>query len=149
MPAAREIVVGALPSRGALAPMLSTLMTRPQRCAPSSGPGEPRQPDGGEHFLIDILTPDLVGDLLERAVARGAGIVDDDVDLAEGLCGLVVDTLDVGGSPTSPCTPTTLPFAPARISFTAASSASRPRAAIATSAPDAAKRVGDGEAEAL
>ena len=31
MPAAREIEVGALPPRGALAPMLSTLMMRPQR----------------------------------------------------------------------------------------------------------------------
>jgi hypothetical protein len=30
-PAAREIVVGAEPARGALAPMFSTLMTRPQR----------------------------------------------------------------------------------------------------------------------
>src|SRR5262249_60834199 len=42
---------------------------------------------------------------------------------------------------TSPCAPTTRPFAPALIDLTAASSASRPRAAISTSAPEAAKRL--------
>src|SRR4051794_8102415 len=43
--------------------------------------------------------------------------------------------------PTSACTPTTLPWPAPPIDFTAASSASRPRAMIATSAPDCAKRV--------
>src|SRR3954464_15820999 len=42
---------------------------------------------------------------------------------------------------TSPWAPTTRPFAPALIDLTAASSASRPRAAISTSAPEAAKRL--------
>src|SRR5712672_1700643 len=43
--------------------------------------------------------------------------------------------------PTSPCAPATRPLAPALIDLTAASSASRPRAAISTSAPEAAKRL--------
>src|SRR5262245_62031039 len=45
------------------------------------------------------------------------------------------------GVPTSLCTPATRPLAPAPIDLTAASSASRPRAAISTSAPEPAKRV--------
>src|SRR5215468_2231944 len=49
--------------------------------------------------------------------------------------------LTSSGLPTSPCAPTTRPFAPALIDLTAASSASRPRDAISTSAPEAAKRL--------
>src|SRR5882724_1247192 len=49
--------------------------------------------------------------------------------------------LTSSGLPTSPCAPTTRPLAPALMDLTAASSASRPRDAISTSAPEAAKRV--------
>src|SRR5256885_17229523 len=49
--------------------------------------------------------------------------------------------LTSSGLPTSPCAPTTRPFAPAPIDLTEASSASRPRDAISTSAPEAAKRL--------
>src|SRR6267142_3609888 len=49
--------------------------------------------------------------------------------------------LTSSGLPTSPCAPTTRPFAPALIDLTAASSASRPRDAISTSAPEAANRL--------
>ena len=54
------------------------------------------QADRGEQLVLEILLHDLVGQLLERAVARGAGVVDDDVDLAERLHHLVVGALDVG-----------------------------------------------------
>src|SRR5258705_9458271 len=49
--------------------------------------------------------------------------------------------LTSSGLPTSPCAPTTRPLAPALTDLTAASSASRPRDAISTSAPEAAKRL--------
>src|SRR5262245_53276758 len=45
------------------------------------------------------------------------------------------------GTPTSPAIAATRPLAPAPIALTAASSASRPRAAIRTSAPEAANLV--------
>src|SRR5262249_37508711 len=59
-------------------------------------PGKPGEPDGGEQLLVEVLAPDLVADLLEGAVARGAGIVNPDVDVAEGPGGSLVDALDVG-----------------------------------------------------
>src|SRR3954467_8925503 len=60
-------------------------------------PYQPRQPDGGEQLLVEVVAPDLVGDVLERAGARGPGIVHDDVDLAERRHRFVVGALDVGG----------------------------------------------------
>jgi len=38
-------------------------------------PGETREADGGEQFLIKIALPNIVGDVLEGAIARRAGIV--------------------------------------------------------------------------
>ena len=58
-------------------------------------PNEPRQPDRGEQLLIEVLAPDLVGDLLEGAGARGSGVVHHDVDLAERRHGLVVGARDI------------------------------------------------------
>ncbi len=97
MPAAREIEVGALPPRGALAPMLSTLMMRPQRRSFICGQTSRVKRMRGEQLLVEVVLQDLVGQLLERAGRGGAGVVDDDVDLAERLHRLVVDALDVGG----------------------------------------------------
>src|SRR5262245_9817520 len=59
-------------------------------------PDQPRQPDRGEQFLIEVLPPDLLGDLLERAGARFAGIVHHDVDLAQRRHGFVVGAADIG-----------------------------------------------------
>ena len=129
MPAAREIEVGALPPRGALAPMLSTLMTRPHLrsfiCGQTSRVIRMR----GEQLLVEVVAPDLVGQIFERAGARRAGIVDDDVDLAERLHRLVVDTLDVGSLGDVAGNAGDPPFATlAPIALTASSSVSRPRA---------------------
>ena len=72
-------------------------MTRPQRALLHLRPDQPRQPDRGEQLLVEIGLQDFVGRFLERAGARGAGVVDHDVDLAEGLHRLVIDALDLVG----------------------------------------------------
>ena len=59
-------------------------------------PHQPGEPDRSEQFQIEILAPDLVGDILEGAGARGAGIVHNDVDLAERLHCRSVSALQVG-----------------------------------------------------
>ena len=66
MPAARDTEVGMLFGRGALAPMLSTLMMRPQRRSFICGATQPDQPDRGEQLLLDVVMQDFVGHLLER-----------------------------------------------------------------------------------
>ena len=44
-----------------------------------------RDAEGAEHVDAVDEVPVLLGDLLERRVAEDAGVVDDDVDLAEGV----------------------------------------------------------------
>src|SRR5262245_46525302 len=97
-PAARVIEVGALRARGALGADIERVDDAPPAPRLHLRPGEPRQPDRREQLLIEILAPDVVGDLLERTGARGAGIVHDDVDLAERLHGLVIGPLDIRGN---------------------------------------------------
>ena len=60
-------------------------------------PRQPRQPDGGEQLLVQVVLQEFVGQLFKRAGGRRAGIVHDDVDLAERLHYFVVGTLDVSG----------------------------------------------------
>src|SRR4030088_2984729 len=55
-------------------------------------PDEPRQPDRREQFLVEVVLQEFVGQLLERAGGGGAGIVHDDVDLAQRLHRFVVGT---------------------------------------------------------
>ena len=97
MPAARDTEVGMLFGRGALAPMLSTLMMRPQRRSFICGATRRIRRTAANSFCSMSPMQDFVGHLLERHGARGAGVVDDDVDLAERLHHLVVGALDVGG----------------------------------------------------
>ncbi len=85
MPAARDTAVGALAGRGALAPILSTLMMRPQRRSFMPGSARRASRIAREQLEVEIVLPDRVGDLLELAGLRRAGIVDEDVDLAEGV----------------------------------------------------------------
>ena len=66
MPAARDTEVGMLFGRGALAPMLSTLMMRPQRRSFICGDDQADEADRGEQLLLDVVLQDLVGHLLER-----------------------------------------------------------------------------------
>ena len=69
-----------------------------------AGERQPAQPDGGEQLEVDVVLPQLVGDLLEGPALRGAGVVDEHVDLAERLVrrlvGLAapVRRADVGGN---------------------------------------------------
>src|SRR5262249_25493714 len=91
MPAARVIEVGALP--------LGADMEHVDAAAPPAllhlRPPQPRQPDGGEQLLVQVLLQEFVGQLFERAGGRRAGIVHEDVDLTERLHYFVVGTLDI------------------------------------------------------
>ncbi len=97
MPAAREIVVGA----EFCARRLGADVEHVDDAAPLAflhlRPNQPRQPYGRKQFLIEIGLQDFVGEIFERAGARRAGIVDDNVDLAERLHRLVIDALHVVG----------------------------------------------------
>jgi hypothetical protein len=101
-PAARVIEVGALRAR-----RLGADIERVDHPAPAPllhlRPHQSRQPDGGEQLLVEVVAPHLVGDLLERPGTRGAGVVHDDVDLAQRRHGFVVGALDVGGDADVTC----------------------------------------------
>ena len=73
-------------------------MTRPQRRSFICGHDQPRQPDRGEQLLIEVVLQEFVGQLLEWPGCRRAGIVHDDVDLAERLHGVVVSPANIGGN---------------------------------------------------
>ena len=60
-------------------------------------PNEPRQPDRRKQLLVEVVLQEFIRQLLERAGGGGAGIVHDDVDLAQRLHRFVVGTPDVGG----------------------------------------------------
>ena len=55
--------------------------------------------DRREQLLLKVVMQDLVGELLERRGARGAGVVDQDVDLAEAFHRLVIGARDIGRDP--------------------------------------------------
>ena len=93
IPAARDTEVGVDPAAGALAKVLSTLMMRPHLRFLHARPDQAAEADRREQFQIEILLPDLVGHVLERHRARGAGIVDENIDLAE-----IRDDLAVGAA---------------------------------------------------
>ena len=98
-PAARDIEVGTLSARGALAPMLSTLMMRPQRRSFICGEARRMSRMAANSFCSRSQLQHFVGELLERTGARRAGVVDEDVDLAERPHRLVIAALEVGGDP--------------------------------------------------
>ncbi len=80
--------------------------------------------------------------IFSNGIAREvSGVVDDDVDLGEGLHHLVIGRWMSPATPTSACTPMTRALALFLMAETASSSDSLPRATMATSAPDCAKRV--------
>ena len=60
-------------------------------------PHEAREPDRGEELEVEVRLPDLVGDSLEGEGLRLAGVVHQDVDLADRLHHLRVGALQVGG----------------------------------------------------
>src|SRR5215467_8872216 len=98
MPAARVIEVGALPPRGALAPMLSTLMMRPQRRSFICGHTSRVSRMAANSFWSKSCCRNSSVSFSNEPVARRAGIVHEDVDLAERLHYFVVGTLDIGGA---------------------------------------------------
>jgi len=104
-------------------------------------PDQAREPDRGEQLLVQVLAPDLVGDRLEAPLREVPALLTTMSILPKARMPSSKIPLTSSGLPTSPCAPTTRPFAPALIDLTAASSASRPRDAISTSAPEAAKRL--------
>ena len=97
MPAARDTAVGAPFARGALAPRFSTLMMRPH--LRSFMPGHTRRhrriaPNSfSSRSSCQISSVILLG----RHGARGAGVVDQDIDLAERLDHVGECLLDVIG----------------------------------------------------
>ena len=99
MPAARETEVGMLAGTRRLGADVEHVDDAAPAPLLHLRPHQADQADRGEQLLVKILLQDLVGERLELAVARGAGIVDDDVDLAERAHGLVVDALHVGRVP--------------------------------------------------
>ncbi len=62
-------------------------------------PGEPDQPDGSEELEVDVLLPLGIGDGLERMGVGSAGIVHQDVDMAERLRDPGKSCRDVLGAP--------------------------------------------------
>src|SRR5215469_13201454 len=96
MPAPRDIEVGMLLGRGALAPMLRTLMMRPQRRSFIWGVTSRINRTAANSFSSRSSYKISSGDLLEWHRPRRSRIVDDDVDLIERLHHFVVGTLDVG-----------------------------------------------------
>src|SRR5918911_603707 len=58
-------------------------------------PDQARESDGGEELQIEVLAPDLVRDLLEGQRSGRAGVVDQDIDLAEAVHDGVVAAPDV------------------------------------------------------
>jgi hypothetical protein len=74
--AARLTEVGALLALGALAPMLRTLMTRPQRRLLHLREDQPGDADLHEQLEIEIGLLHLVGHLLGWAAGRLPGVVD-------------------------------------------------------------------------
>ena len=82
-PAARLTLVGVELAPGALAPMLSTLTTRPHLRSRMPGSARRQQADGGEQLEVEVALPVLVGHRVERLGVADAGIVHHDVDLAE------------------------------------------------------------------
>jgi len=104
-------------------------------------PHQPGHAHGREQFLVEIGLQDFIGEIFERACARGTGIVNQNVDLAERLHRLVIGALDVARDADIALDWRDFPFAVFAIAAFAASSASRPRPMMATSAPDCANRV--------
>ena len=60
-------------------------------------PDQAREADRGEQLQVEVVLPDLVGDLLRGHRPRLAGVVDQDVDLAERLDDAVEGLRDVVG----------------------------------------------------
>jgi hypothetical protein len=58
-------------------------------------PNQSDESDRRKQLLVEILLQDLIGELLERSGAGSAGVVDDDIDLAERLRRLAVCPLDL------------------------------------------------------
>src|SRR5689334_3032813 len=86
MPAARVTAVGAPLAGGALAPVLSTLLMRPQRRCFIPG-NAARQSRIAANSLRSMSCCQSIRKALERAPLRGAGIVDENVDLTEAAFG--------------------------------------------------------------
>src|SRR5215211_1652768 len=139
MPAARETDVGVEAAAGALAPTLSTLMMRPQFPRLHARPDQPAEADRRKQLQVEVFLPDLVGDGLERHRARGAGVVDEDIDPAKILHDLVVGRGNIGSfgdvaNVIVNLMPVLGELLPRRLQVL------RPRARIATFAPDPANR---------
>ena len=71
-------------------------MMRPQFPRLHARPDQPAEADRRKQLQVEVFLPDLVGDGLERHGARGAGIVDEDVDPAKILHDLVVGRGNIG-----------------------------------------------------
>ena len=97
MPAARDTEVGALFGRARLGADIEHVDDAAPAPLLHLRHDQTDQADGGEQFLLDVVVQDVVGQLLERHGARRAGVVDDDVDLAERIHHLAVGALDVRG----------------------------------------------------
>ena len=69
--------------------MLVMVMMRPERCAQHRPQRGAREEEGAAQVGLDRLVPFLVRHADEEVVGRPAGVVDQDVDLAEALHRLV------------------------------------------------------------
>ena len=103
MPAARVTEVGALVACGRLGADVEDIDDAAPAPRLHAGKGLPAEPDRREQLEVDVVLPHLVADLQEGAALRGAGVVDEHVDLAERRLGLLVGLAaalrraDVGG----------------------------------------------------
>ena len=83
MPAARDTEVGVEAGGGALARGIEHVDDAAPFALFHARPHQPAEADRGKQFEVEILLPHLVGHRFERHRARRAGIVDENVDLAE------------------------------------------------------------------
>src|SRR5262245_1631010 len=98
MPAARVIEVGALPPRGALAPMLSTLMMRPQRRSFICGHTSRVSRMAANSFWSKSCCRNSSVSFSNGLVADVPALFTTMSILPSGLHYFVVGTLDIGGA---------------------------------------------------
>ena len=141
MPAARVTAVGPPPGRGALAPILSVLMTRPQRRSLSCGHTS-RVSRMAANSFWSKSSRQISSVICSNGALRDTPALFKRISIlpkAAMVSSKARRTSET--SATSPCTARTRPRAVAPMLASAWSRPSRPRATMATSAPDAANRV--------
>ncbi len=141
MPAARLIVVGALPARGVLAPMFSTLITRPQRRAFICGHAS-RVSRIAANSLRSRSSCQIASVTDSNGAVRAVPALFTTMSMRPNRAITASKARCTSSAfETSQDTVSTRPRAVAAIAACACANASGRRARMATSAPEAAKRV--------